>query len=240
MLLARTTLTILFLALASGAYAERLRVAVAANFKPTLAALTPEFEAQTGHRVVLSSASSGVLATQLLKGAPFDVFFSADEHAPRRVQRERALPDTHLACYALGQLALTGDAPTLSQLSNPALSLAIANPATAPYGRAAMTVLARDEFASGGGRKLVRGNNAVQAYQFRHSGAVDLALVPLSLVLPPHADNPFIPVPAHWHTPIAQYSLVLTRSAAADAYMAWLRSDTVQAQLRNAGYLPCP
>ena len=217
--------------------ADRLRVAVAANFKPTLETLTEAFESATGHTVVLSSASSGVLATQIMQGAPFDIFFSADRAAPERALLELGLPDKQLFCYARGQLVLLSKTERgLAALNEPDITLAIANPATAPYGRAAMEVLSRDEFQGGTPRKLVRGNNAIQAYQFWHTGSVNAAIVPRSLI---EKDAGYL-LPQAWHEPIDQYALVVSQRPAVDAYIAWLRSDNVRSGLQNAGYLPCP
>ena len=119
------------------------------------------------------------------------------------------------------------------------MTLAIANPATAPYGRAAAQVLARaDVAASGfgsGERAPVRGASVAQAYQFWHSGAVDLALLPLSM-----APDGAIVIPAHWHAPIEQHAIVLRPSAQVRRYLNWIRSDTVRSLIREAGYEPCP
>ncbi len=157
--------------------AETLRVAVAANFRGTLEQISQHFQAETGHQVRISSASTGVLATQILHGAPFDLFLAADAQAPAALLRAGVGQDSE--CYASGELVLVGGAP--EQLADPTSSLAIANPDTAPYGRAALEVLARSEFTPGAGRKLVRGSNVLQAYQFWRSGAVKLALVARSL-----------------------------------------------------------
>ncbi len=210
-----------------------LRVAVASNFKPTLEKINTRFEAETGIEVVVSSASTGVLYSQVLHGAPFDLFFAADRRTPERLYADRVVEDAPF-CYALGTLVLAGGDGSLAQLADPERSLAIANPATAPYGSAAMEVLAREEFRAGASRKLVRGNNVAQAYQFWHGGTVDLALVASALA--PDATA----VPSAWHRPLDQYVAVLQRSAAASAYLKWIRSDTVRDIITDAGYLPCP
>jgi len=213
---------------------EPVRVAVAANFKQTLQQISAQFEAKTGYRVTLSSASTGVLFSQIVHGAPFDLFFAADRETPEKlVSSGSAVSGTF--CYARGSLVLAGGDGTLAQLANPRLSLAIANPVTAPYGRAAVQVLAREEFKSGNARKLVRGNNVVQAYQFWHSGAVDLALLPRAL-----APDAATPVPHNWYQPLEQHAAVLARNGAVDAYLDWIRSDTVRSLITEAGYEPCP
>jgi molybdate transport system substrate-binding protein len=212
--------------------APGLRVAVAANFKPTLAEICREFTANTGHQVTLSSASTGVLSNQVLHGAPFDLLFAADRESPDKLFH--AGIGQQPFCYAIGQLVLVGQHGDLDKLAQPGLSLAIANPATAPYGRAAMEVLQREAFIDARERKLVRGNNAVQAYQFWHSGAVALALVPRSLA--PEATT----IPQAWHQPLRQHAMVLKESAAASALLQWLQRAEVREQITGAGYLPCP
>ena len=208
------------------------RGAGAANFKPTLEAICREFTASTGHQVTLSSASTGVLSNQILHGAPFDLLFAADRESPDKLFR--AGIGAKPFCYAVGQLVLVGQGGDLEKLAEPGLSLAIANPATAPYGRAAVEVLQREAFSAALGRKLIRGNNAVQAYQFWHSGAVALALVPRSLALAA------TPIPQEWHQPLQQHAIVLKESAAASALLQWLQRPQVREQIASAGYLPCP
>ena len=218
---------------ASGA--EPIRVAVAANFRSTLVQINDQFQRDTGYQVRLSSGSTGVLYSQITHGAPYDLFFAADRDSAARLHAN-GLGGTPF-CYARGELVLAGGNGELVQLADPELSLAIANPVTAPYGAAAMTVLARAEFAGGQGRKLVRGTNVVQALQFWHSGAVDLALLPRALA--PGATA----IPARWYQPIEQHAIVLRRGAgqpAIDAYLNWIRSDRVRALITDAGYQPCP
>jgi len=229
----------LLLILANPGYsADPIRVAVAANFRGALEQINQQFQQETGHAVVLSSASTGVLYSQITHGAPFDVFFAADKESVIKLAATDSNRDTGQPfCYALGRLVLAGGDGKLDQLNNPAKSLAIANPATAPYGTAAMAVLQRTEFSQGTGRKLVRGANAVQAYQFWHSGAVDLALLPMALA--PEATA----VPASWHQALEQFAIALSPAASHTAlgnYLNWVRSDTVRALITDAGYEPCP
>jgi molybdate transport system substrate-binding protein len=210
--------------------AETLRVAVAANFKLTLEELSREFETDTGIQILLSSASTGMLANQIQHGAPFDLFFAADISTAQRVASTRK---DESFCYAIGRLVLVGG--SIDDLAQPDKTLAIANPATAPYGRAAMEVLARAEFRGAETRDLIRGNNAAQAYQFWHSGSTELALVPMAL-----ARTNAQPIPANWHTPIEQHAVVIQRSKAAERYLIWLRSDRVRSLISKAGYETCP
>ena len=210
---------------------DPLRIAVAANYRPAQEQSNAGFLEETGREVVLSSASTGVLFSQITHGAPFDIFFAADEESPAKLFAAGRGGEPF--CYAVGRLVLAGG--ELAQLQDPQKSLAIANPATAPYGRAALEVLAREAFSAGSGRRLVRGSNVAQAYQFWHSGAVDLALVAAAL-----APTGATPVPPQWHRPLVQHAIVLTPGAGVDAYLKWLGSDRVRALISDAGYRPCP
>jgi molybdate transport system substrate-binding protein len=214
---------------------EPIHIAVAANFKPTLQHINREFAATTGIQLTLSSASTGMLYSQITHGAPFHLFFAADRTSAEKLASADQDAHTVAFCYARGSLVLVGGNGTLTQLGDPQLSLAIANPKTAPYGRAAADVLARDEFSAGNSRKLLRANNVAQAYQFWHSGAADLALVPRSLT-----SGNFTEIPEAWHRTLEQYAVALQHNAAIDAYLNWLRSDTVRSQITAAGYQPCP
>ena len=230
------TIVFLYLLVAAPVWAgEPIRIAVAANFKPTLQKITEPFLANSGIVVTYSSASSGALTTQIINGAPYDIFFAADSETTKTIQAAPGHEHDQIFCYARGSLVLAGGNGKLSALANPNLSLAIANPATAPYGRAAREVLARPEFSAGEGRKLVRGNSAAQAYQFWEGGSVKMALLPRALVL-----TGATPIPPDWHGPLDQHAIVLRQNASVDAYLHWLRSDAVRAQIIAAGYDPCP
>ncbi|MEH6593367.1 MAG: molybdate ABC transporter substrate-binding protein, partial [Halioglobus sp.] len=181
------------------ASAGEVHIAVASNFKQTALAINTQFEKETRHLVKLSSASTGVLHSQILHGAPFDIFLAADSQSPEALEAAGYVAPGKRFCYARGLLALAGAKDSLDDLQNPDISLAIANPATAPYGRAALEVLNRPEYTAAKKRKLVRANNVVQAYQYWYSASVDRALVALSLL--PHEA---VPIPQSWYTPINQ------------------------------------
>ncbi|MEM8562061.1 MAG: molybdate ABC transporter substrate-binding protein [Pseudomonadota bacterium] len=216
---------------------EPLRIAVAANFRATLQGINEVFERETGQAVKLSSASTGALYTQIRHGAPFDIFFSADKDTALRLASDTGLPGGGVAfCYATGTLVLAGGDGSIEQLADPENSLAIANPLTAPYGKAAVAILERDEFASGVNRKLVRGTNVIQSYQFWFTGATDLALLPKALA------KDATPIPKQWYPAVEQYAVALApteRNEGLAQYLEWLRSDRVQAMIIKAGYEPC-
>ncbi|MBE9537456.1 MAG: molybdate ABC transporter substrate-binding protein [Proteobacteria bacterium] len=230
--------TLLLLLLSSSLLcAEVVHIASATNFKATVEKINALFEAQSTHKTTLSSASTGILFSQIRYGAPFDVFFAADKISPLKLAEEGHGAAGEPFCYALGTLVLMGSQKAEDDLNNPALSLAIANPNTAPYGKAAMEILRRPEFAAAVGRKLVRANNAIQAYQHWYSATVDLALVPLSL-----AAGKGAAISPSWYTPLEQHVILLKKgegNPAVIAYMRWIRSEQVQTLIGEAGYGSC-
>jgi molybdate transport system substrate-binding protein len=232
----RPVILLLLLMGVAATHGATLRVAVAANFKPTLQRINEGFEARSGHRILLSSASTGTLTNQISAGAPFDLFFAADRASVAHLAAAGHTAGAPGFCYAVGTLVLAGGDGRLAQLADPGLSLAVANPVVAPYGRAAQEVLARPEFARGESRKLVRGANVAQAYQYWYSGATDLALLPRSLAAGTE-------IPADWHAPVEQYAVRLDAGAGNPVlteYLRWLVSEPAQTTIAAAGYRPCP
>lgn len=233
----RALLSILLFCQTLTALAGEVHVAVAANFRTTAETINALYTARYGNQVILSSGSTGVLHSQISAGAPFDILLAADRDSPESLVSAGFGIAAEQFCYARGQLALVGSNRTLEDLNNPRLSLAIGNPQTAPYGRAAWEVLQRPEFAEGAARKLIRAANVAQAYQHRYTGAVDLALVARAL-----APSQGVGVPADWHSPIEQDAILLERAReneAAGAYLAFLRSGEIQTLITDAGYLRC-
>ena len=121
-------------------YAEIAKVAVAANFKLAAEELRIVFEQQSGQQLKLIRASTGVLYNQIIHGAPYDLFLSADDARPKLLEKQKlAVPGSRFT-YALGQLVLVYrhdsilSASDLVKLFKPGTTLAIANPKTAPYG----------------------------------------------------------------------------------------------------------
>ncbi len=130
--------------------AEEITVAAAADLNYALNDLAHRFETTTGNKVKLSFGASGNLYSQIQNGAPFDIFFSADEDYPKKLANAGAADAASLRIYAVGHLVLW--VPNSSPFDPQALKMdlltqskvariAIANPQHAPYGRAAMSAL---------------------------------------------------------------------------------------------------
>lgn len=220
--------------------AETAHIAVAANFTSVAEDLARVFEAKTGHEVVLSFGSSGQLYAQITQAAPFDAFLSADvERAQKALDEGHAVKGSFFV-YAEGRLALYGPTvqPTdgLVALQSPFSRLAIADPDTAPYGKAAVeTLVALGMFAEMQS-KLVLGENIAQTLQFVESGNAELGFVAASQVM--GKEHQWL-VPAELHEPIAQGAVLLVHgkdNAAALAFLEFLRSDVAVTMIEAAGY----
>lgn len=219
------------------------RVAVAANFRDAAAEVRAAFEASTPHTARLSFGSTGQLYAQIAQGAPYDALLAADRERPcKAVEDGWAVPGSRFT-YAIGRLVLfSGDRALVrgpETLTTAEISrLAIAEPAVAPYGVAALEVLralGRYELLRG---KLVRGLNVSQALQFVHTGNADLGFVALAQIVRRPGGSRWI-VPAALHSPIAQDAVLLRRgadNAAARAFLAYLRSPRAGEVLARYGY----
>lgn len=230
---------------------EPLRIAVAANFSSALEAIAREFEAQTGEAVSLSAGSSGALLAQIEQGAPFDGFFSADTRAPRRLQRS-GLGDA-LFVYARGKLVLYSNRLPVNEQAEAILAtdgfrfLTLANPDTAPYGRAAREVLEKRGLwrTLKAQQRIVTGESITQALHFVATDNAQLGFIAGSQVLDPNSPLKgrgyrWWP-PADDYAPIEQAALSLSRSdrpASLARFMAFVRSDTARQIMAHYGYEP--
>ncbi len=226
----------------SSALADTIRVAVASNFAEPMKALAAAYEAQSGHRVLVASASSGKLFAQIQQGAPFDLFFSADEEKPKALELSGHAVKGSRFTYAKGTLALWSrdqdiDADALQRLATDQnLRVALANPALAPYGLAAKQVLEQVGL-SRTRRQWVIGENVAQSFQFAYTRNVAFAFVSLAQARE-IAGHYWLP-PQQWYQPILQQAVML-RSAqnnnAATGFMAFVQSPALRERFQAWGY----
>ncbi|MEQ8601347.1 MAG: molybdate ABC transporter substrate-binding protein [Devosia sp.] len=218
--------------------AETVNVAVAANFTAVAEELAALFEAEAGHKAVLSFGATGLLYAQISQAAPFDVFLAADTARPERAIAEGLAVAESFFVFAEGRLALYGPGLDVEQalLSGDFSRLAIAEPDAAPYGQAAVETLNALGLYDAIAARLVTGANISQTLQFVESGNVELGFVAASQVL--GKDDIWL-VPATLHAPIAQGAVMLDQGGdnpAALAFMDFLQSDAAVAVIEAAGY----
>ncbi len=242
---------VLVLVVSRPAQAGEVLVAVAANFLNPMKDISTLFAADTGHRAVLIPGSSGRLYAQLRNGAPFDVFLSADPERPALLEEAGLVVGGSRFTYARGRLALWTARPGLAGdaagggydvlATGQYRHLAIANPKTAPYGRAAMEVLKKWQLWDRLRQRIVQGENIAQAFQFVASGNAQFGFVALSQVRDPR----FHRRGTHWlvspdlHGPLRQDAVLLKRghsNPAATALMSYLRQDNALTVIKRFGY----
>jgi molybdate transport system substrate-binding protein len=224
---------------AAPGFAESVNVAVAANFTAVAEELATLYEADSGHQVDLSFGATGQLYTQITQAAPFQVFLAADTERPEKAVAEGLAVEESFFVYAVGQLALYGAGAEAGEtvLSGAFSKIAIADPEAAPYGKAAVETLTALGLYEALAPRLVQGESISQTLQFVDSGNAELGFVAASQVF--GRPNQWI-VPAELHEPIEQGAVLLKSgegNAAAEGFIAFLRSDAAVAVIEGAGYL---
>ena len=222
--------------------AGEARIAVAANFAPALRAIADNFSASSGHDIVLSPGSTGKHYAQIINGAPFDAFFSADAARPMKLEQDGLAEGRYT--YAIGRLVLWSPAPGLIDPEAKILAtasfrfLAIANPELAPYGKAAQETLTRLGLWEQMQPRLVRGENINQAFQFVASGNAELGFVAKSQLKNSRGMDAgsYWEVPAEFHAPIEQQAVLLSDSVIARAFMDYVKSAAGRDLISQYGY----
>ena len=227
--------------------AGEVRVAVAANFTVPMQKITQAFEAETGHKAVLSFGSTGTLYAQIRNGAPFQILLSADDETPIKLEKEGFGVAGSRFTYAVGKLVLWSKQPGLVDdkgevlRSGPFQRIALANPKLAPYGAAAVQTMTKLGVLQALPPKVVQGENIAQTYQFVATENAQLGFIALSQVLVDGkiAQGSAWMVPAELHAPIQQDAILLTKGSnnpAAAALIQFLRGERAQSLIRAHGY----
>ena len=224
-------------------------MAAAADLNAALSDLIARFGGSHDVDVSVSYGSSGTFYAQLLNQAPFDLFLSADVDYPNQLAaRGLTLPQSEFT-YAIGRLALWAPASSPLDLEREGLQaltqasvahIAIANPAHAPYGRAAVAAMRSAGVYERAQPKLVLGENVAQAMQFVQSGAADAGLVAMALTVAPNVKGKgrLFEVPASSYPRLEQGGTILKWAADVDAARAlrgFLLSADGQAILKQYG-----
>ena len=229
------------------AFADEVSVAVAANFTAPMNVIAADFEKDTGHKAKLTFGSSGRFYAQIKNGAPFQLFLSADDETPTKLGQEGLAELASQFTYAIGSLVLWSAKSDFVDARGDVLKsgkfnkLAIANPKTAPYGKAAIETLTKLGLLASVQPKFVQGENIAQTFQFAQTGNADLGFVALSQVMKDGkvtAGSAWV-VPAELHEPIRQDAILLSSgrgNAVAEALLRYLKTDKVKSVIRSFGY----
>jgi molybdate transport system substrate-binding protein len=229
---------------------REVHVLAAADLQPVMPALADAFEHATGIKLIVSYGSSATLATQILNGDPADLFLAADYGFPDKIVAGGLADTPAPIAYARGTLVLWArkDSPLQPLTQNTLrdgkfISLAIANPEHAPYGRAAVAALTWMQVYDTLKPKIVEAENIAQTAQFVESGNAQLGMFSLTSASTEHMKQvgSFIRIPSSTYPEIRQCAVVMKKSehrADAHAFLDWLRSPDVQQNLTKYGLDP--
>lgn len=241
-----TFFLILFLFVYSipAAAADSLNVAVAANFMQPFKEIAKSFESENPVTVNATFASSGHLTGQIINGAPYDIFLSADEERPATLQKKGLAEKPFV--YARGQVILWTVKSTLCGMSGwhkvvtdlSVKKIAIASPKVAPYGAASIVAIDQSGLRDTIQNKLVYPENIAQAFQYALTESVDVSFCALSSALSEKGKKG-----CHYEVreapPIVQGACVLVRAKDRDAvkkFVNFLNSPEANSIKKKYGY----
>ena len=243
----RTLVIVLLLSTSQVSWSDTVLVALAANFTKPMTEISAKFEKKTGHKVELSFSSSGKFVSQIENGGPYEVFLSADEKGPEKLEQDGLVEPDSRFIYAYGRLALWSAKPNYVDDQGNILAtgnfkhLAIADPKLAPYGLAALDVLKNLKLFEKLQPLFVQGENISQTYQFVSTSNAELGFVALSQII----ENGHIvsgsgwAIPDKYYQPIRQAAVLIKKSnknPAALALLNYLKSPDALEVIEKYGY----
>ena len=230
------------------AFAQTTTIAVAANMKDAFNEIAIAFKASGKPEMRVVYGSSGNFATQIMNGAPFNLFIAADEQFPLELFKNGRTTDEGVI-YAIGKLAiitktssgiyLTDSRADIAKAIGKANKIAIAKPELAPYGRAAVQYLKAEGLWELAKDKLVYADNIGAATTYVTSGAADIGFTALSLAKSPEVakQTSLFLVDARLYEPIKQ-RMVLMKGApqeSVDLYR-FIQGPQAKSILQRYGY----
>lgn len=239
---------LLLMAAAAVASSENVSVAVAANFKEPLEEISAKFHQSTGHTVSISAESSGKIVSQIQNGASYDIFLSADQAKPIKLEQEGGIVPGSRFTYAVGKLALWSATPGYVDRNGKVLKtgsyshIAIADPKLAPYGLAATQTLQKMGLTAAVNDRLVVGKNIGTTFGYVQTGNAELGFVAMSQIYKngklTHGGSYWL-VPQSYYKPIRQDAVLLPGgkgNPAAVALMKYLKSPAARKVMKSYGY----
>ena len=231
------------------AFADEIRIAVASNFYPTMKEIIKQFKSDAidsfvDVKIILIPGSSGKHYAQIINGAPFDLFFSADKIRPAQLEQKEVFNNSSRFTYALGKLVLWSpdtsfiDSEGQILYDNDFRFLAIANPKISPYGIAAKETLVSMKLWQDFNKELVRGENIAQTFQFVSSRNAEMGFVSFSQILHPNINlkGSFWEVPQFLYNPIEQQAVLLRDTKLGRDFMVFMKTKKALDIISKFGY----
>jgi len=227
---------------------KNILIAAAANVQYPIDKIIKTFEEKSGIKVECVIASSGKLTSQIIEGAPFDIFISADTKYPEALH-EKGLVMGDVKVYATGLLVIWSHETNLGLSDNLNFiteshirKIAIPNPDYAPYGVAAMEAIENSGIYEKIKPKLVYGQNISQTSQYIFTKAVDIGFTAKSVVLsePMKEYSNWIEVDPVLYSPIHQGAVLIKKNGStqeAKEFYDFLFSEACQKIFLEYGYM---
>jgi molybdate transport system substrate-binding protein len=228
------------------AFAQNLKVAVAANLQSVINVLGQDFKQKTGIQIEPIVGSSGNLTTQIRNGAPYDVFLSADMNFPETLFKEGFSANKPVV-YAQGSLIICSNQDIGFEnwervlMTERIKKIAIANPAIAPYGKAAQETLKDKGILNNITPKIVYGESISQVNTYITTGVAEVGFTTQALV-----KDPANKTKLYWkvidpktYSPIEQGMVVVKRAnanPAAEKFYEYILSPAARAIFEEFGY----
>jgi molybdate transport system substrate-binding protein len=222
-----------------------LTVSAASNLNLVTPEIGKQWEQKTGNKVTFNFSATTKLAQQIEQGAAVDLFAAANKKAIEDLDQKGLIISETKKVYAIGAIGLwqRQDSPIaikdLKDLLNPEIKrIAIANPATAPYG-----VAAREALQSAGiwGQlqpQLILGENITQTQQYVETGNVDVAIVALANTI--NKSGKFTAIDSKLHKPLEQMLAVPKNAphvAEAKLFAEFINGEKGRALIKKYGYV---
>ena len=229
--------------------AENIYIGVASNFIGPIKIIKEDFENKTSHNIIITSGSSGSLYSQIINGAPLDIFLSGDQKLPKMLENNsKGISGTRFT-YATGQLQLWSNNKNLLHKKFPGVLnstvikyIGIGNPKFVPYGFAAKEVLQKLGMFAKLKPKLILGKNINQVFVMGYFGNLDLAFVAKSDVIIKNNEQKgqTWDIPQELYSSIKQDAIMLISGQKKNGvkdFLDFITSDYIKNKIRNLGYI---
>ncbi len=233
---------------AASAHAGKITIAAAADLKFAMDEIVSTFQrSNSADRVDVIYGSSGKFHAQIQRGAPYDLYFSADIAFPRALAKA-GFAASEVRPYAVGRIVLWSAAMDARQMTLASLTdarvarVAIANPRHAPYGKRAEEALRASGLWDTVEPKLVYGENIAHAAQFVQSGNAQVGVIALALAVSPElaSKGGYWLIPDHLHAPLEQGFIITRRAqgnALAQRFADYMGSQAARAVMTRYGFV---
>ncbi|MDD5157824.1 molybdate ABC transporter substrate-binding protein [Sulfurimonas sp.] len=228
--------------------AKAITVAAAANLKYAVTDIAKEFTKESGIDVKIITGASGKLTQQIMSGAPYDLFLSADVEFPSKLVKG-GYTTTPATVYAYGSLVLWSDTGAdlskgVAVVTDVAVNkVAVANPKTAPYGTEAMNSMRFYKVADAAAHKIITAESISQVGAYVTTKAVEVGFMAKSIVLSPEMKNvgKWVEVDPKSYNAIDQAMVGLKNASlqnqiAAEKFLKFMGSNQAQTILKASGY----